>query len=343
MKAGVQNISLRLISDQKHNSQIVTGFLMLGDDYCVELKNEIQHNPKGQYQIPHIVECEYHGKKIAYDTSDGYFDGIEKWVPKYDFYFKRSYAQEQNLQLFGDNLSKHVFPLGLNYFVTCPGNPYGVSPRSLETYIRMLLGRKENSYFTPDRFEAKNYDGQGVIFFTRLWKPEAHLSKEVNAQREKISILRIELLRKLKEELDSKFVGGLYPGSYEREMAPDLLIPKGMTRREKYLQLMHSCSIAIGSTGLHDSIGWKTGEYVAAGKAIVNERFCYEVPGEFAEGQNYLAFSSVEECLQRVKYLLAHPEETARMQCRNKQYYDMYLAPNKLIERTLRIIDENRL
>ena len=38
MREDMQNISLRLISAQKHNSQIVTGFLMLGDAYCVELK-----------------------------------------------------------------------------------------------------------------------------------------------------------------------------------------------------------------------------------------------------------------------------------------------------------------
>lgn len=226
MREDMQNISLRLISDQKHNSQIVTGFLMLGDAYCVELKNEIRRNPKGQYSIPHIVECEYHGKKIAYDTSDGYFTGIENWVPKYDFYFKRSYSRDRNLQLFGKELSKHIFPLGFNYFVTCPGNPYGATPKNWKTYGRMIQGRKENSYFTPDRFVAKDCDGQGVIFLTRLWEPEVHLSNAVNAQREKINTMRIEILRKLKEELGNKFVGGLYPGSYEQKMAPDLLVPK---------------------------------------------------------------------------------------------------------------------
>lgn len=341
MREDKQKITLRLISDQKHNSQIVTGFLMLGDSYCVELQNEIQRNPVGCYSIPHIVECEYHGKKIAYDTSDGYFNGIENWVPKYDFYFKRSYAQERNLRLFGEEQSKRVFPLGFNYFVTCHGNPYGVTPKNWKSYARRILGRKENSYFTTERFEAKNCGGEGVIFFTRLWKPESHLSAMVNAQRDRISSMRIEILRKLKEELGSMFVGGLYPGTYEREMAPDLVVSKCVTRREEYLQLMHSCSIAIGSTGLHDSIGWKTGEYVAAGKAIVNERFCYEVPGDFIEGKNYLAFADAEECLHCVRYLLTHPEETAKMQIRNKQYYETYLAPNKLIERTLRIIDEN--
>lgn len=71
-----------MISDQKHNSQIVTGFLMLKDNYHIEICNDIQRNPRHVYDIPHIVECEYLGKRIAYDTSDGYFDGIQDWVPR---------------------------------------------------------------------------------------------------------------------------------------------------------------------------------------------------------------------------------------------------------------------
>lgn len=51
---------------------------------------------------------------------------------------------------------------------------------------------------------------------------------------------------------------------------------------------MRRSDICIGSTGLWDSIGWKTGEYVAAARAVVNERFVYEVPGGFREGVNYL-------------------------------------------------------
>lgn len=36
-----KRIRLRLILDQEHNSQIVTGFLMLGDGHHVEIQNDI--------------------------------------------------------------------------------------------------------------------------------------------------------------------------------------------------------------------------------------------------------------------------------------------------------------
>ena len=340
MKTGLRKIKLRLISDQKHNSQIVTGFLMLNDKYDIEIHNEIQRNPKHAYVIPNIVECEYLGKKIAYDTSDGYFDGIQDWVPKYDYYFKRSFSEERNTTLFAAEIRDRMFPLGFNYFVTCPGNPYGAVAKTWKSYAKMLMGRRENEYFTPEIFKYRDNYGQGVIFFTRLWKPEAYLTDEINAQREAINLMRIEILRKLKEEIGNVFFGGLYPGEFDMQMAPDLVVSKNLVRREKYLELMHSCNIAIGSTGLHESIGWKTGEYVAAGKAIVNEQFRYEVPGNFCVGKNYLPFSSADECVCNVKYLLEHPEETMRMQRRNREYYESYLAPDTMIERTLHIAEE---
>ena len=336
----MKKIKLTLISDQEHNSQIVTGFLMLRDEYSVEICNKIQRNQNHTYSLPHIVECEYSGKRIAYDTSDGYFDGIQNWVPKYDFYFKRSYSKEKNLMLFGEKLSNRVFPLGFNYFVTCKGNPYGEVPRTWKSCARMLMGRKGKDYFTPDRFKYRETGNQCVIFLTRLWQPEDYLSDRSNDQRRSINSMRVEIIRKLREELKEKFIGGLFPTEYSTRLAPDLVVPKRLVQRGNYLELMHSCDIAIGSTGLHESIGWKTGEYVAAGKAIVNERFCYEVPGDFVEGKNYLPFDSADNCLHNVRFLLEHPEETMHMQHENRVYYDTYLEPARMIERTLRIVED---
>ena len=334
-------IKLRLISDQEHNSQIVTGFLMLADRYNLKIQNDIVTRGKRDWSVPHIVECEYAGLKIAYDTSDGYFEGIQSWVEKYDLYFKRSFSREKNLYLLGESLSQRVYPLGFNYFVTCPGNPYGTAGRNWKTCVRGILGRKEKDYFTPERFRYKENEhltGK-VIFFTRLWKPETYLSDEINAQRETINSMRIELLRSLRKELGDRFVGGLFEADFEKQMAAALVVPRSVTRRENYLKLLHASDIAIGSTGLHDSIGWKTGEYVAAGKSIVNEKFCYEVPGNFCEGENYLSFDCPDVCLNHVKYLVEHPDVVAEMQNNNRRYYDQYLVPDKMIERTLAIAE----
>ena len=92
--------------------------------------------------------------------------------------------------------------------------------------------------------------------------------------------------------------------------------------------------------GLHESIGWKTAEYVVAAKAVINERFHYEVSGNFEIGQNYLEFATADECISQVKYLIENPETVYLMKVKNQEYYQNYLRPSVLIKNTINIVGE---
>jgi len=337
-------IRLRLLSWQPHNAQVITGFLMLAQNnpekYQVQVPKCIPQKRGEMKWMPQIVEADYCGYRIAYDTSDGYFDGIGSYASRYDFYFKRSFSPEMNAQILGPELAKRVYPLGFNYYVTCKGNPYSfIDGKTWKHTVRQLMGRKNPDYFTPERFTQEKRLSKGkVIFMTRLWAPEPAFSHEINDERVYINNMRIEVLNRLKEKLGDRFIGGCADDTFARETAPEWIIPPKLTRREIYLKTMQECDIAIGSMGLHESIGWKTGEYVAAGKAIVNERFHYEVPGNFAAGRNYLPFDNAIECVAAVEYLLEDPMRIEQMKACNREYYNEYLSPDKMIERTLDIV-----
>jgi len=66
-------------------------------------------------------------------------------------------------------------------------------------------------------------------------------------------------------------------------------VTSNLSNRRNYLEVMKQSDICISSMGLHQSIGWKTGEYIAASKAIINESFHYKVVGDFQIGKNYLS------------------------------------------------------
>lgn len=132
-------------------------------------------------------------------------------------------------------------------------------------------------------------------------------------------------------------MGGLSDNDLAREMAPDVIIEPEFTDRKNYLKLMKSSDICIGSMGLFESIGWKTGEYIAASKAIINEKLHYEVPGYFVNGKNYIEFSSAEECVNAVKELVKNPDRIYSMKLENNNYYNNFLRPDRLIENSLNI------
>lgn len=334
----MQHIQIQDFTKASHNAQILTGLHCLAQngEYAVTVL------PVTMVKGAALVKVGYRGKTLIYDTNDGYFDAGEmiKLLRKCDFYFKRSFCAEKNEAYFGE-LSRKIYPLGFNYHVTYPGNPLN-STNTVKERIKKLLGLKTDASFISPVFEAEETvlpSNLRIMFYTRLWPHEPALPEYVNQERDQINNSRIEILRQLRKRYGSRFDGGVEKSSLALQMCPDLVLPKRKTRRWAYLKRMHRCHICIGSVGLYGSVGWKTGEYIAAGKAVVLEKTQCSFPGEFLEQKNYLSFESVEECLSSVERLVMNQELCRAMMDENKRYYELYLKPDALIRNTLHIVD----
>ena len=68
----MKTIKVSIISNQAHNSQILTGFYLLNNnhEYIVDIIDERDNNPT--YNNLAFVLAEYDGKKLIYDTLDGF-------------------------------------------------------------------------------------------------------------------------------------------------------------------------------------------------------------------------------------------------------------------------------
>lgn len=230
----------------------------------------------------------------------------------------------------GKDLVSKIYPLGFNYHVTIKGNPQdkyitGNIRQIAHNLLTALMGGKPRSYFTEDKIhdiKPANASKPVVLFLARLWKGDRNMD---------INNMRINIIKTLKQKYADNFIGGLQDSPLVREMCPDLRVPRIYTCRNKYLKRMHKADICIASTGLHKSIGWKMGEYVAAGKAIVSEKLYYAVPGDFEAGKNYLEYNTVDECVAAVDRLMTEPDLLNRLSDNNLLYYNEYLKPDKLV------------
>ncbi len=339
----MEPIKLTIPSNISHNSQIITGFLILQDQgWDIQIQDRSQDSENPFFDMP-VVQAEYRGKKLIYDLWDGYQapDAMKKCLDWADIYFKRSFSQEKNEALFPQQQDK-ILPLGFNYHLTHKRNPIGEP--LWKALAKPLLGRAPDRYFTPEVFEGKAERTAGcakILFLTRLWDDkDPTLDEAANRERTMINASRIEIIRTLQARYGDAFVGGINDLPIARELAPDLIVPAKLTERKKYLKLLHSCDICIGTMGLHESIGWKTAEYVAAAKAIVNEQLHYSVTGDFAEGKNYLAFATAQECIDAVQQLAENPEKLYAMKLANETYYKKYLKPEVLVKNSLAQADK---
>lgn len=342
----MDKILIKCLSKEPHLSQALTGFYMLfGRCFCI-----IEDHSE-DFRYPYhtaMLDVEYKGKRIIYDMLDGYQspEAIRYYLEQCDYYFKRSYSEEKNKCL-GLACLQKMHPYGFNYHVSCRNHPLDKSyiKERLKAVLRLQNDQYNNksTYYNSGLFEEEpqyKTDGIKVLFQTRLWEPDKTYPDKVNEERATINQMRINILRELRETREIEFVGGLSDSEYEKRVASDLIMPNELTYRKNYIQILHTSDICIGSMGLHESIGWKTGEYIAAAKAIVNEKLHYQVPGNFNAGENYMEYRTVEECIRAVKDLATAPEKLFQMKKQNQIYYKRYLRPDILIRNTLQIVDE---
>lgn len=335
-------VELKIFSKSIHTSAIITGFLLLQEQGKIDLFIDVCYDQLSFYPHSHLVEIRMREKVIAFDLLDGYnwdINKIESYLDNVDYYFKRSFCLQKNQMISSKNRIK-LRPLGFNYHVTHKDNPID-KQTSIKDCLKSFLGVKPLSYFTTSVFEVHaNFKKEDlkVLFFTRLWETNDKMSQVSNIERDYINQMRIQIIRDLKKIYPNNFVGGIQYSELATKVCKDLIMPRWYTIRNHYLDVMKLSDICIGSMGLHESIGWKTGEYIAASRAIVNEKLHYEVVGPFAEGKNYLSFESVEQCLQHVSFLLDHPEIVYSMKKENERYYKEYLRPDKLVLHAIKSI-----
>lgn len=327
----------------EHLNQIYNGFTMLEKAGIVKLKVKYISGQQTKPLLKVLVNNKYH---VIYDTLDGFnwINGPIEDNLKYfqnninaDFYFKRSF--NQNIINYAPNNCK-VYPLGLNYSMKTDGKFAGALKTQLRTYIR-------NNYFITkiynrNAFTSKDFEcypiplrNSKILFMTRLWNPDEVPLDHLKKEREEINRIRIENIRTCREEFGDNFLGGLQHDYFSMKHAKDLLLPSSLTNKESFLKAIKNCNICIATTGLHDSIGWKLGEYVAASRAIVTEPLKYEIPGNFIEGNNYLEFNNNSELINNIKLLYSDKNRLFSLMKENFNYYNNFLKTDVLVLNTL--------
>ena len=361
----MQKISccLRLGEVPLHLYHITAGFLMLKRQGIINLKIErLKKREKNKMPYNMMEVIVNNDMRILYDLNDGYdnlltndqnyVEFMDTLLIDFDFCFKRSFSSSYNAKL---RYKNKIHPLGLNYMVTVNRNvshlPTSNDPNKeklKKLYRSLPFSEYFNGHYYVDSFEdipTRDNDPK-ILFMARLWDTSGdkglQISSSKREERAYINEVRAKCIRLCREEFGEQFFGGVSPSDFSYEYYPDVVIEdKNMTKRNNYLMKVKESSICIATMGLHESIGWKFGEYVSASKAIVTEELHYEVPGNFQSGKNYLTFRTPEECVEQIDKLVKDDAYRYQMMVNNFKYYHQYVRPDRLVLNSLMTILEN--
>ena len=174
-----------------HISGILAGFTLLAKrgELTLRVLDARQGSPIAREAL---LETEIDGRTVVFDLMDGYFyndpAAVQALFSRADVVFKRSFSAEKNRQFPGD-ISAKLRPLGLNYYVTCPGSPLEAERSAKSRLKQWALSTR----CYPQDFEARLTRVRKkprILFLTRLWDPEepAVLPEEI-AFRKKLGFI----------------------------------------------------------------------------------------------------------------------------------------------------------
>lgn len=287
-------------------------------------------------------------RKIALEEFDrnDLFD--HSTLREVELYFKRNYCPDALLALPKESRSK-ILPSGILFGCFTNGSrklsgkaaltslsaelgTYGV--RRLSSALKRLVFNAEHilGYLNVSALEHRPSDPlhSRVVFQTRIWPGEPG----PKVDRRKVNDQRVAIVRALRAEFGSTDLIGLLHSDFAARGAPDALLGRKVKKRE-YANQLRTSLIAVNSHGLDGSGGYKLGESLAAGCALVSQPFAFEFPEPFLPEVNYLPFQTPEECVRQCRRLLADRPLAERMRAANQTYYRLNVQPEAFVRNLL--------
>jgi hypothetical protein len=334
-------------STQEHATQVIAGLDTLSA--LGEIKLRFAAVRKPPLLASHgLLILASSGQSVVFDLIDSSRRFDEEALRHADFYFKRMYVGEH----LPPSASAKVIPYGPNYSVMSSRVAVSTILRpllwrsrpELKRVLRALIGApfRDHAKFRGIDTEISGgpLEPNGrVLFMARAWDPSApEVKSDQQAQydRHAVNQERALLIRTLRERFGDHFTGGFSMDSFSMREYPDIVEQNArMTSRPAFIRAVKQHTICIATRGLHDSVGWKFGEYLAMARAVITEKVACEYPFRIEKGTNFLDFEGPTSCLEQVELLAQRPDKAAAMMRENQALYDRCLRPENLTRHAL--------
>lgn len=138
-----------------------------------------------------------------------------------------------------------------------------------------------------------------------------------------------------------RFVGGFAPSSPAEaaEVPQGMLAPRRYRHREWIARTQRSLAV-FNNPAVHDCLGWKLGEFLALGKAIVSLPLPRALPAPLRHGEHLHLVDGSEAEIRAALERLRDERDYRRFLERNaRAWFDEHLAPPRLLHRLVRIAD----
>ena len=213
-----------------------------------------------------------------------------------------------------------AFANAIQYLLSCHDN-------KLKTFVgnyKRLLNR-------PTYEEMIYESGQDhyIFFCCTLW-----YNDEWNQNDSKVNARRASFIRACKTIEDIEFEGGFVAqeGRSSIDLFKDCLAERCYPYSE-WLQKTKRSALVFNTPAFWECHGWKLGEYLALGKAIISTPLSNNLPAPLTHGVNiHFVNGDLKSVKEAISYIIEHPDYKKRLEQGARAYWESYGAPEKSLE-----------
>ena len=148
-----------------------------------------------------------------------------------------------------------------------------------------------------------------------------------------VNELRARYMRVTKASEEIFFEGGFVCSDGDQMLREDgLLHPRISYRR--WLQLTRRSAVVLNTPGVHGCLGWKLGEYLALGKAIISTPIRLQLPADLEHGTHIHVVDGSEDSIRDAIHRITRDDAyRLHLEFNSRAYFDRYLDPPTALER----------
>ncbi|MGA2506071.1 MAG: glycosyltransferase [Chitinispirillaceae bacterium] len=168
-----------------------------------------------------------------------------------------------------------------------------------------------------------------VFMIGTLWP---HKNGIEGTTEERINVERKTFIDACKA-LRCNFEGGFFahPGHPQYEEYKEVIFSNRYPV-EQYLEKTKLSAVVYNTPAVGNCHGWKLGEYLAMGKAIISTPLSNRLPEKLIHGKNIHIVSNKDEIQEAVDLLLKNDGYRKSLEQGAKAYYEKHVSPEKVIE-----------
>ena len=223
------------------------------------------------------------------------------------------------------------------------GPSFGIKIWSFQKTFFLALYNfcRYRKYITDKREFVANYWRQCNRLPLEYYKNDSSLDKYIFStesiwQREnQTNNTRARFITACKENSRIDFEGGFAPRDDGENLNFDNLVVSKRYSLKDYLLKLKKSAITFNTPAVLSCHGWKLGDYLALGKAIISTRHINRLPAELEDGLHIEYVDSLDEISEKINLILSNQKIKNGLEKNARIYFETYLTPKVVIENLL--------